>query len=133
MIGLDTNALIRLVVEDDPEQTERVRTSVQAAVAAGQRCRINRIALVESVWVLESVFRWGRDQVAEYLDRIINGEGLVIEDELEAQRALDAYRSGPIDFSDAFLALTNRTAGCTTTVTFDRKAARLADFQLISA
>jgi len=133
VIGLDTNALIRLIVEDDPEQAARVRHSVEAAVAAGRRCRINRIALVESVWVLESVFRWDRDQVAEYLDRIINGEGLDIENERDAQHALDAYRAGPIDFADAYLALTNRTSGCSTTLTFDRKAARLADFQLIPA
>ena len=133
MIGLDTNALIRLVIEDDPEQTARVRDAVRDAVATGQRCRINRIALVESVWVLESVFGWKRVRVAAYLDTVFDNEDVDVEDEDAAKQALAAYRKGSGDFADAYLALTNRATGCSTTLTFDRKAARLADFQLIPA
>ncbi|HEY0836594.1 MAG TPA: type II toxin-antitoxin system VapC family toxin [Azospirillum sp.] len=132
MIGLDTNTLLRLVIEDDADQAAQVRAAVHRAAASGLRCWVNRIALVEFVWVLESVFRKSRQDICGYLVRVLNNEALAVEDEDAARSALHAYEGGPIDFSDALIAVTNRTHGCSTTLTFDRKAARLADFQLLT-
>lgn len=132
MIGLDTNTLLRLVIEDDADQAARVRAAVRQTTADGRRCRVNRIVLVEFVWVLESVFRKSRPDIVRYLAHVLDNEAFVVEDVDAARSAVLAYESGSFDFSDALIAFTNRTQGCATTLTFDRKAARLADFQLLT-
>lgn len=132
MIGLDTNVLLRLVTADDPAQAALARNLMHAASLAGRRLFINRIVLCETVWVLQSRYRLSSETVAMILDRILRDEDFEVEDHTQALLALDFFRDG-LDFPDAYFALTNRTAGCTTTFTFDRRAARLADFQLISA
>lgn len=129
MIGLDTNALVRLIIEDDAEQAARVRAAVRDAVASGERCFINRVVLVEFVWVMESVFDRSRLEVSRFLDAILSNDDLQVEDRDDAREALDRYRSGPADFSDALIAIGNQGQGCATTLTFDRKAARLPEFQ----
>ncbi len=45
--------------------------------------------------------------------------------------ALQDYRRGPADFADCLLARANLTSGCSHTVTFDRKAAKLPGFELL--
>ncbi len=129
MIGLDTNVLVRLVIDDDAEQAALARSSVRDAVASGQRCFVNRIALVEFVWVLESVFRLDRHGICDLLDAILGNDDLSVEDPEMVQDALNRYRASAADFADALIAIGNHAEGCTTTLTFDRKAARLPEFQ----
>jgi len=93
---------------------------------------VNRIAIVEFVWVLESAYAYDRRAVGVALERLLRANDLVIEDATLAWCALRAYRGGA-DFADAFVAETNARAGCTTTATFDRAAAKcVAAFELIA-
>ncbi|KAA0687006.1 PIN domain-containing protein [Azospirillum brasilense] len=132
MIGLDTNALVRLVIKDDAEQADLVRTTVRRIVADGKRCFVNRIALVEFVWVMESVYDQPRAEISRFIEAFLENGDLCIEDREAAQCALDRYRDNGADFSDALMAIGNQDAGCSTTLTFDRKAARLPEFQILS-
>ncbi|MGY0829684.1 PIN domain-containing protein [Azospirillum argentinense] len=132
MIGLDTNALVRLVIKDDAEQAELIRATVRGIVAEGKRCFINRIALVEFVWVVESVYDQPRAEISRFIEAFLENDDLCIEDRDAAQCALSRYRDNRADFSDALIGLRNRDAGCATTLTFDRKAARLPEFQILS-
>lgn len=128
MIGLDTNVLLRLVIEDDPDQSAKARTAIRAAVAAGEVCFVDRVVLCEFVWVIEGVMRRSRTDIARILDLVLGNSAIQVECEDAAQAALAHYRNG-FDFSDALIGLCNRDQGCTTTLTFDRKAARLPEFQ----
>lgn len=56
----------------------------------------------------------------------------MVEDASYAADALEQYRSG-YDFSDAFIAGRNTAAKCDTTLTFDKKAARLDGFTLLTS
>ncbi|TWA71452.1 putative nucleic-acid-binding protein [Azospirillum brasilense] len=131
MIGLDTNVLLRLVVEDDPDQAAKARTAVRALVADGEVCFVGDIVLCEFVWVLEGVMRRDRETIARILDLILDNADIRVESETAARAASALHRQG-FDFSDALLGFRNRDAGCTTTLTFDRKAARLPEFQILS-
>ncbi len=131
MIGLDTNALVRLIVEieGDAKQVALVRTTVRKVIASGKRCFVNRIVLVEFVWVMESALKLPRQDICRFLDVILNNGDLCVEDRDAAVEALECYRNGTADFADALIAVGNRDKGCETTLTFDRKAARLPEFQ----
>lgn len=129
MIGLDTNTLVRLIVDDDPEQAARARNAVRRAVADGNRLFVNRIVLTEVVWVMERAYKRPREEICLVLDRLLNTADLIVEDHDIAVEALERYRAGPAGFADGLIAVGNRVSGCACTLTFDRKAVRLPEFQ----
>jgi len=132
MIGLDTNVLVRLIIEDDKEQTARTRTAVRNAIASGKRLFISHIVLAEFTWVTTRVYKQSRVDVCHFLDAILDNDDLCVEDESIVSEALAHYRDGAFGFADALIAIGNRAKGCATTLTFDRKAARLPEFQQLA-
>jgi predicted nucleic-acid-binding protein len=121
MIGLDTNALLRLFVEDDPAQSERARRFVDAA-AADEPCVVNPLVLAEFAWTLARTFKKKRPEVARLIEGVLSMDDLEVPFRHAAQGALSAYRSGKADFPDYFLAEINIELGCASTATFDRAA-----------
>jgi predicted nucleic-acid-binding protein len=66
------------------------------------------------------------------MEKILGNRGLRIENARLVAAALRLYRAAAASFSDALLAQINLAAGCDSTLTFDRKAARLDGVTLIS-
>ena len=126
MIGWDTNVLLRLIFADDEEQMRRARENL--AKFAGDGIRIDRIVLVELVWVLRSRYNQDRAEIAGLLDRIMTMPELEIDSRGPVMRALQRYRTGPADFADYLLGAVNEAAGAMPTYTFDKKAADAAGF-----
>jgi predicted nucleic-acid-binding protein len=131
MTGLDTNVLVRLLVGDDPEQADRAEALIRREHAAGSPCYLNTIVLCELVWVLERTYGYPRADVANALERLLHAAPFRLEDREDVRAAVRAYREGLSDFADHLIGATNRNAGCTRTVTFDRRAARLDLFEAL--
>ncbi|MDP6622196.1 MAG: type II toxin-antitoxin system VapC family toxin [Alphaproteobacteria bacterium] len=132
MKGLDTNVLVRAVVKDDARQSGLARRFLERESTPEEPCFINRIVLCELVWVLETSYQYHRDEIADILEKILLTTEFVVENADQALSALRAYRAGRVGFADGLLGSTNRAQGCEITVTFDRDAARLGDFDLLS-
>lgn len=131
MIGLDTNVLLRLLLGDDADQAARAEAFVLDACSPQSPCLINRIVLVEMVWVLQSGYRYRRDQVATIIENILRTEVFTVEDAAQAWAAVAAYRQSGADFADCLIAEVNRAHGCDVTVTFDKAASALEAFVAI--
>jgi predicted nucleic-acid-binding protein len=58
---------------------------------------------------------------------------LELESAEDVHAALKDYETSAAGFADCLLARTNASTGCEYTVTFDRKAAKLAGFELLKA
>jgi predicted nucleic-acid-binding protein len=123
LIGLDTNVLIRLLTGDDPVAQATARAFIQRSCSADVPAYVNRIVLVETVWVLESTYAYTHRQVAEAIDALLRTSTIETEQSDSVWSALRAYRQGA-DFADAMIADVNVRAGCSKTMTFDRKAAK---------
>jgi predicted nucleic-acid-binding protein len=119
MIGLDTNVLLRLFVEDDRAQSDRARRFVNAA-AADEPCVVNPVVLAEFAWTLARNFKKKRHEVARLIEGVLSMDDLEVPFRDAAQDALTAYRSGKADFPDYFLAEVNLELGCASTATFDQ-------------
>lgn len=131
MTGLDTNVIVRLLTVDDEAQYKRCRAYVSAHCSAESPGFINRIALVEVVWVLESAYGYERSEVAAAVEGLLRMTELSVESSSSVRKSVAAYRSGA-DFADAMIAATNEEAGCETTVTLDERAAkRIPALQLL--
>ncbi len=131
MKGLDTNVLVRLFVDDEPEQADRSEAFIRQTYASGSLCYVNKIVLCELVWVLARGYSCERAVIADALESLLSSPQFRIEDEPRVRSAVRAYREGSTDFADHLIGATNRAAGCERTATFDRKAARLDGFELL--
>jgi predicted nucleic-acid-binding protein len=131
MLGLDTNVLLRYIVQDDARQAQTASRFIEHALSTAAPGFIGHIVLCEMTWVLESGYGYEREQIAATLQRVLETDRFQIERPALAWRALDAYHDG-IDFADALIALIGDAEGCEHTVSFDRRAARYHKIRLLS-
>jgi predicted nucleic-acid-binding protein len=131
VLGLDTNVLVRYLVQDDPQQAQQASTMIRTRCTQDRPCFINRIVLCELVWVLETAYTYERGTIANVLERILRTQQFVIEDIDIVWTAWRTFGQSRADFADCLLGHSNRHYGCETTCTFDRDAGRLNEFFLL--
>jgi len=132
VIALDTNVLVRFLVQDDPDQA-RLADEIIDQLTEEAPAFVGREVLVELVWVLERAYRLGRAEIAGALDGLLAATELVIEGADDIGPALELYRNDGFGFADLMIAAAARRAGASEVVTFDRKAARLPGVRLLGA
>lgn len=129
MIGLDTNVVVRYLVQDEP-----VQSAVAAALIDGltdvDPGFISLVTAVEIYWVLHRAYKVGASHCVDVLQGLIDARELRVEQSDVVRVAVRETREGA-DFADAVIAELGRLAGCEHTVTFDRGAARLAKMQFL--
>jgi predicted nucleic-acid-binding protein len=132
VIGLDTNILLRLVLQDDPVQSPRVSQLIGDLESEGP-AYINCISLMEFAWFLRRRLNIERMEVAAAISDLLEAEDLIVEDEHLVEEALSLMHEQSVEFADSFIALRNRAAGCRSTFTLDRKAAaRVPGMELLA-
>jgi predicted nucleic-acid-binding protein len=131
MMGLDTNVLLRYLLQDDPVQTRKVNRLFERELSGRNPGHISLATTLEIVWVLSSVFRLTPTEISGALRELLSHEALLFQNEPEVVVAVYALRRGTGEFEDALIGALNAWAGCSTTLTFDRKAARIARFRLM--
>lgn len=95
MITFDTNLLVRLVTNDDQKQAD-----IAENLLSSNEVFIPRTVLLETEWVLRSVYKFPRSDIADFLDNALNVENLFLENSTEVALAIDWYKLGA-DFADA--------------------------------
>jgi predicted nucleic-acid-binding protein len=132
VIGIDTNVLVRYLGQDDPVQSTQATNLIERRLGPGNPGFISVVTITETVWVLERSFRLGGQEIAAAIERILQADRLVVEKEREVFVAMIALREGRgCSFADALIGALGTAAGCSCTVTFDRKALRMPEFELI--
>jgi len=120
VIALDTNVLVRFLIEDDPAQSARARRLIEKAVENDDAFFVSDIAMCETVWVMQSCYRVARKEIAKALRTLLTARNVAFASADQLARALDAFASGRGDFADYLIREHARAAGCTAVVTFDR-------------
>lgn len=92
---------------------------------------ISLVTMVETVWVLDRVYGPSNREIAAAVERILRADTLRVQNEQEAVTAMIALKTGVGSFSDALIGALGEWAGCTATLTFDRKAKRLKQFPVL--
>ncbi len=123
MIGLDTNVLVRYLVQDEPHQA-RLATRLIENCNADNPGYVCLPVLIELVWVLGGAYGYTRRDIVEVLRELLTVAELRVEQPDQAHQALDAYAPGAADFADYLLGALNAAQGCKTTYTFDKRAAK---------
>jgi predicted nucleic-acid-binding protein len=129
MIGLDTNVLVRYFAQDEPAQSEKAAELIERRLSEQDPGFISTVAMAETVWVLERAYHLPNEDIATAIERTLRADMLVVESEQEVFTAMIALKEGRGSFADALICALGAKAGCSVTVTFDRKALQLPGFE----
>lgn len=132
MIGVDTNVLLRFLVQDDRKQAAAAKEFFQQAKDRSEQIAIDRVVLCELTWVLETGYRYGKKEIVGLLQRILSTKQFDVENKSCIWRALDDYSSKPVDFADCVIGRSNAALGAEATVTFDRALKNLGYFRVLA-
>jgi predicted nucleic-acid-binding protein len=129
MIGLDTNVLIRYLAQDDPGQSRRATEIIERRLSPLNPGFLSVVALAEMAWVLDRAYGLPDRDIAAAIERVLQTDVLVVDNEQEVFAAMIALKEGRGSFADALIGALGAKAGCSATLTFDQRALRLPGFQ----
>jgi predicted nucleic-acid-binding protein len=131
MKALDTNVLVRFLVKDDQQQSKAVYRKFKQTEVDKEVLFIPALVVLETVWVLESVYEVTRQEILDSLDLLL----LMPILEFEAQSAIRSFvssaRENKTDLSDLLIAHSAKVAGCECVITFDKTASNFELFELL--
>ncbi|QEA13223.1 PIN domain-containing protein [Comamonas flocculans] len=131
MIGLDTNVLVRYIMQDDAAQSAKATALIESLDSANPGF-VGMVVIAELYWVLSSCYALGAGQFQQALQLLVQSRQIVVENADTVLRALRAFAGGKADFPDCLIACAAASAGCARTVSFDVKATRHAGMSLLA-
>ncbi|RXH31072.1 type II toxin-antitoxin system VapC family toxin [Bradyrhizobium zhanjiangense] len=117
----DTNVLVRVLVEDDAEQSK----AAQAILRKADVIAISITALCELTWVLSRGYKISAADIAIAIRRLINAANVAANRPV-AEAGLALLDAGG-DFADGVIAHEGNWLGADTFVSFDKKAVKLIE------
>ena len=123
MIGVDTNVLLRFLVEDEPDQNRQAKDFLSACTQEVP-AYVSAVTLAETVWILNRRLKFLMRGIAEMVRALLEADEIVLEHAEELGLLLHQQPVPSADFADYLIAWSNGRAGCSRTMTFDKRAAK---------
>jgi len=120
LIALDTNVLVRMLIEDDRRQAQIIEKTIVWAEKNSIPVLILFEVLVETVWVLESVYQCSREEIVTFLQALIITPTFSFVDPQIVRRAIYEYKKSG-DFADLIIVNQAKEHQVKTLLSFDKK------------
>jgi len=133
MASVDTNVLVRWLVDDDAPQVARIRKVFETAILRRETLFVSCTVVLELEWVLRSRYEFGKSTVLQAFNALLGTQELEFQAEAAIERAFHLYRDSNAEFADCLHAGICAAEGHMPLLTFDHKAAKLPGAQLIGA
>ncbi len=130
MKGIDTNILIRFLVGDDKQQTQKVYNIFKKTELDKKELFVPLLVMLELIWVLESVYEISRTDILDSISELLLMPILNFEHQSALQQFSNAAQGNKYDLSDLLIAYSAKEQGCEAVITFDKKASKLKLFEL---
>ncbi len=125
MIGIDTNILLRLWLDDDPAQTRRIDELLAEHGSTPGSLLVTDVVLAEAVWTLRSAFDQDRAAQLTAVRSLLHEAAFAFEDREAVVQAAGMFERASCGFSDCLVVAKHARQGCDFTATFDRRMRRL--------
>ncbi len=132
MPALDTNVLVRYVVQDDVAQLAAAQRLIRRCVSEQLTLFVPITVTLELEWVLRSTFEFTKEETVQVLSDLFSAAELTFESERALEVALHLYREKTADFADCVHIALALQAGEQPLWTFDKGAAKVPGAQLLS-
>ena len=133
MLGLDTNVILRLLLDDDPAQKKRVSRAIERAKTEGLPVMLALAVVLELEWVLRSNAKMDKAQVLGVFRLLLESYDVQIENEKVLEQAVHTYQNASADFGECLFLAQYQRMGCQTMLTFDAIAARMEGVSLVAS
>lgn len=131
MAGLDTNVLLRWLVRDDEAQAGYADALFESALASGENLFVPITVVLELEWVLRSRYDLARNEFTQTLTRLLTTRELDVQSVQTVEQTLRSFQESNVDFADCLHSEVCAVEGHAPLLTFDARAARLADVRLV--
>ena len=131
MIGLDTNVLVRYIMQDDSRQSP-LATRLVESLSAESPGFVPLVSVVELAWVLSSAYELDRAQLFQAFEALLRTKEIVVDRAETVWKALRVFQNANADFADCLIERSAAVAGCEWTMTFDRNAVKGCGMTLVS-
>lgn len=122
MIAIDTNVLVRVLV-DDPGAMEQCRMA-RGLIALHDSLWVNQIVLIETIWVLQSCYQFEKAHIGLVLEKLIQHPHIQLENDAEVKAGLEVFHQSNVGFADCMI-LSDARQRQLQLYTFDRKLSAL--------
>jgi predicted nucleic-acid-binding protein len=131
MIGIDTNILLRLWLNDDPAQNKRIDVLLAAHGGLPGSLLVTDVVLVEAVWTLKSAFEQDKHAQLIAVRSLLEETAFAFEDREGVVDALSLFEAGSCGFADCLVVAKHARQGCDFTATFDRGMRKLPGVKVL--
>ena len=132
MAALDTNILVRFLVQNDAAQLAAAKRLIRKCIGEGQTLFVPVTVALELEWVLRSNFGFSKIEVTQTLSQLLSTSELSFQSEGALEIALSQYTQSSADFSDCLHIALAAQAGEPPLWTFDKAAAKLDGARLLT-
>jgi predicted nucleic-acid-binding protein len=133
MAALDTNVLIRFLVQDDAAQLAAARKLIRKCLNEGEPLFVPVTVSLELEWVLRSNFKFEKQAVVQTLSDLLSSTDMSFESEGALEVALVQYSQTSAEYSDCLHAALAAAANSGPLWTFDKAAAKVDGARLLTA
>ena len=131
MKALDTNVLVRYLVQDDPAQGRKAAAYIERAASEGEQILISNIVLCETVWVLDAAYAYAKFLIESALEKILQTGMFRFEAKDVVFAAFGEYKNSKVDFADCLIGRVHASLGSEPTATFDTALKKLSTFEIL--
>lgn len=132
MMALDTNVLVRFLTKDDADQAQRVYRLFKQAETDKAVLYVPLLVVLEMIWVLQSVYGIADGDIVTALANLLAMPVLKFEQQAAIQRFIGSARANSSGLADLLIAHSAKASQCEFVLTFDKKAAGLPFFKLLT-
>ena len=131
-IAIDTNVLVRLLVQDDEAQFAAARRVVEDAAEAEEPVLIMLCAMLETEWVLRSRYKLNKAAISSAFAQLLESADVEFEHEPTVEETLHLWsQHSRADFADCLLSARAVHLGRSRFLTFDVGASKLPRGELL--
>jgi len=131
MKAIDANILIRFLTGDDEIQAKKVYSLFKNAELEKKEFFVPLLVILETIWVLESVYEISRHDILDAIKDILLMPILKFEHQSALQQLVYSGQGNKYDLSDLLIAHSANVSGCDSVLTFDKKASKFELFELM--
>ncbi|NOX79919.1 MAG: type II toxin-antitoxin system VapC family toxin [Deltaproteobacteria bacterium] len=131
MQGIDTNILVRFLVDDDKLQSKKVYKLFKKTESNNSELFVPLLVVLELIWVLESAYEIPRADIVESISDLLLMPILKFEHQSALQQFTHSAQKNRYDLSDLVIAYSAKEQGCENVITFDKKVSKSNLFELI--
>lgn len=124
-VFLDTNVLVRFLVQDIPHHAVRASALVDRVAAGEINIRFPDTVVFETIYILQRVYSISKLDIVDALTKVIEHPGVILDHKESVLSALEFWsHTGGLSFADCYHLALAANLGFTEIYSFDKAMGR---------